>query len=266
MPNSLIVFLVIAAYLALAYLCWPGCHVLGKGPLKRVAMLFPWVGHAWLLQDGVLQGGGFSLGFSASVSAMMALTVLLYSFATWRYSLGVLQSAVLVLAAGSVALHALLPGPVAPQSESPISSLHLLMAFGAYGSLTVAALHALLIAFADRHLHQAVPPAWISGLPPLLTLERLLFRLIEFGFVVLTLTLISGFLFSESIYGKAVPFTHMTVFGLASWGIFAALLVGRRLRGWRGRRAIWWTLAGFVSLLLAYVGVKFVLEVLLGRV
>jgi ABC-type uncharacterized transport system permease subunit len=89
--------------------------------------------------------------------------------------------------------------------------------------------------------------------------------MIQAGFVLLTLTLASGILFSEEIFGKALPWNHKTVFGIASWLIFAALLLGRHLYGWRGRTAIHWTLAGFISLMLAYVGVKFVLEVVLGR-
>jgi len=83
--------------------------------------------------------------------------------------------------------------------------------------------------------------------------------------VLLTLTLASGVLFSEEILGKAMPLTHKTVFGIVSWLIFGALLLGRRVYGWRGRVAIYWTLAGFVSLLLAYVGVQFVLEIILHR-
>ena len=88
---------------------------------------------------------------------------------------------------------------------------------------------------------------------------------VALGFVLLTLTLATGIVYSESIFGQAIPFTHKTVFAIASWLIFAALLTGRYLRGWRGRAALRWTLAGFVSLLLAYVGSRFVMEVILHR-
>ena len=96
-------------------------------------------------------------------------------------------------------------------------------------------------------------------------MEILLFRLIQVAFVLLTLTLMSGLMFSESLFGKAFVFNHKTVFALLSWAIFAALLVGRHLRGWRGKMALRWTLAGFATLLLAYIGSRFVLEVLLNR-
>jgi ABC-type uncharacterized transport system permease subunit len=89
--------------------------------------------------------------------------------------------------------------------------------------------------------------------------------MIGVAFVFLTLTLITGIAFSEEIFGRALRFDHKTVFAVASWLIFAALLAGRWRYGWRGRTAVRWTLSGFVTLLLAYVGSRFVLEVLLGR-
>jgi len=83
--------------------------------------------------------------------------------------------------------------------------------------------------------------------------------------VLLTLTVASGVFFSEQLFGKPFTFTHKIVFGIISWGIFGTLLVGHYFRGWRGRKAVRWTLAGFVSLLLAYVGSKVVLELILQR-
>ena len=105
-----------------------------------------------------------------------------------------------------------------------------------------------------------------TGLPPLLTMERLLFQMLAAGFVLLTLTLASGIMFSEEIFGQAMRFDHKTVFGLLAWLIFAALLLGRLVYGWRGRAALNGTFAGFAALLLAYVGSRFVVEVVLGRV
>ena len=70
---------------------------------------------------------------------------------------------------------------------------------------------------------------------------------------------------SEELFGKAARFNHKTVFGVLSWIVFAALLGGRHVYGWRGRIAVRWTLTGFLMLVLAYIGSKFVLEVILGR-
>jgi ABC-type uncharacterized transport system permease subunit len=144
----------------------------------------------------------------------------------------------------------------------------------AYSLFTIAALHATLMTLLERRLHagklagpsgESLAGPWAS-LPPLMTLETLLFRILTLGFVLLSLTLASGFVFSEELFGQAARFNHKTVFGIISWIIFAALLVGRYGWGWRGRTALRWTLAGFAALLLAYVGSMFVLEVILGKV
>ena len=97
-------------------------------------------------------------------------------------------------------------------------------------------------------------------------MEALLFRMIVIAFSLLTVTLGSGLIFSEEIFGKAITLDHKTLFAFASWAIFAALLIGRYAYGWRGRIALRWTLAGFLAQLLAYIGSRFVSEVLLGRI
>jgi ABC-type uncharacterized transport system permease subunit len=96
-------------------------------------------------------------------------------------------------------------------------------------------------------------------------MEKLLFRLIWIGFVLLSLTVLSGVVFSEQLFGRALRWDHKNVFALLSWLLFAALLAGRQWRGWRGKTALRFTLAGFATLALAYVGSRFVLEVVLHR-
>ncbi len=153
----------------------------------------------------------------------------------------------------------------------PLFLPHLLAGTLAYGILMLAALHATLMTAAERALHGPGGDAaslfsrWLDRLPPLLVLERILFRFIAVGFVLLTLTALSGILFSEEIFGRPLRLDHKTVFTLISWALFGTLLIGRRLRGWRGRTALRLTLAGFAVLLLAYVGTRFVLEVILQR-
>lgn len=267
MPDAFLYPLTIAAYLGLSAYFRPGTRACSHPTSASRAFLFvPLALHLYLLDELILPGTGLSLGFGSSLSAVAALTVLFYGMAAWHYPLAGMQSFVLLFAALGVLLQAMLPeGRAIPTAGQPMFRLHMLAAFVAYGLFAVAALHAILISLADKHLHKPVPPSMVAGLPPLLTLEKLLFRMVELGFLILTLTLLSGIFFSESIYGRAFPLTHMTVFGIASWVFYAVLLSGRRIYGWRGRTAIYWSLAGFVSLLLSYVGVMFVLEVILGR-
>ena len=95
---------------------------------------------------------------------------------------------------------------------------------------------------------------------PLLQLERLTFRFVEAGFVVLSAALLLGVLTTPQW-----RWDHKTIFSLLGWGVFAALLAGRKLQGWRGRRATRWLYAGAALLLLAYAGSRLVMGVMLGR-
>jgi ABC-type uncharacterized transport system permease subunit len=134
----------------------------------------------------------------------------------------------------------------------------------AYSLFVIALLHAALMAVVERRLHRK-DAGFFANLPPLLTLEQLLFRVIATAFVFLSLTLITGIAFSEELFGRALRFDHKTVFAVLSWLTFGLLLAGRWLYGWRGRTAVRWTLTGFLMLLFAYVGSRFVLEVVLHR-
>ena len=200
------------------------------------------------------------------MSAILWLTVLIYWLGHFFYRLDGLQALVLPLAAAAVLLPAVMPGTRAlPNTELAAFKIHLLIALLAYSLFTIASLHVALMALLERRLHDGTMTQLSQKLPPLLTMEALLFRIIWAGFILLTLTLASGVIFSEELFGKAAPFNHKTVFGVVSWAIFGALLVGRHVYGWRGRKAVRWTLAGFVALVLAYIGSRFVLEVILGR-
>jgi ABC-type uncharacterized transport system permease subunit len=126
--------------------------------------------------------------------------------------------------------------------------------------------HGWLMSRAEAHMRRA--DGGVEGGVPLLTLERLMFRFISAGFVLLTLTVLAGTFFGEQIYGQAYTgwrWDHKRVFTLLSWLTFAGLLTGRWLLGWRGRRAVRVLYIGAALLLLGYVGSRFVLEVLLGR-
>lgn len=232
---------------------------------ERAAILAPLAVHGALLYDALFATAELRFGFAHALSAMLWLAVLFYWLESFLYDLDVLQPPALALAALAAPLPALFPGRVgASYAASFEFRLHLALAMLAYSLFTIALLHALLMALLERRLHQKSGAA-IGGLPPLLTLERLLFRLIAAAFAFLTLTLATGFAFSETLFGRAMRFDHKTVFALLSWLTFGLLLGGRFFYGWRGRTALRWTLTGFVLLLLAYVGSRFVLEVVLGR-
>lgn len=141
--------------------------------------------------------------------------------------------------------------------------LHAWMALLAYATLAIAALLAAMLWAQERALRRREFHAWLRALPPLTELEELLFRTITVGFLLLTATLLTGVLFVENLFAQHL--VHKTVLSVLSWLAFGALLVGRWRYGWRGAKAVRWTLAAMVLLLLAFFGSKFVLELVLQR-
>jgi ABC-type uncharacterized transport system permease subunit len=234
--------------------------------LEKHVILIPLILHGYILYQSIFSGSGLSFGIGNAVSSIVWLTALIYWLSGFFYRLEVMQTLVAPVAAVAVLLPLIFASPhPLTNTDFPAFKAHILVAMMAYSLLTIAALHALLMAFVERRLHHPTMPSVLTNLPSLLAMEKLLFRIIWAGFILLTLTLISGVVFSEEVFGQPVKFTHKTLFGFISWSIFAALLAGRQLYGWRGRIAIRWTLIGFIILLLAYIGSKFVLEVILQR-
>jgi len=268
-------------YLGIAALSW--VQLRAEVPAERrfglvAALMLPaLVGHAIALGGAVFGLGGLRFGFAHALSA----TLLISGALLWIEGFFVPLRGLYLLVAPIAAVTVLLPPffhgvSLAAEGSSLALRLHLSVAILSYSILTVAALHALLMALVDHYLHQpsADPGRGLARLfarlPPLLALESLLFRQIAVGFVLLSATLVSGSVFSEELFGRPLRFDHTTahkiVFALLSWAVFGALLAGRVVFGWRGRSALRWTFTGFVMLLLAYVGSRFVVEVLLGRV
>lgn len=243
--------------------------VLGKFALGAL-----WVGllvhavalfHALLGVDAAGNRTGINVGFSHAVSLLVWLTLASYVLLGRDARLTRLALLYLVPVAITAALLTLaLPAQRIVSYEAAWAfRLHFVVAILAYALFTVAALHAALMLFLSHRLHEGSLSESDAPLPPLMRVERLLFQLLTAAFVLLTATLLSGVLFSEILFGKAFQFNSKVVFSFFSWAIVGSLLFGHWRYGWRGRVAVRWTLIGFVLLLAAYVGSKFVLEVLL---
>ena len=222
--------------------------------------------HAGLLYTDIFAVGSFNFGLFYAISAILWLTALIYWVANLKHKIDVLQCFVLPPAALFVLLSALsIHDYIAPYTEASWFMAHVGIAILAYSLFTFAAMHAFLMAIAQRNLHQKATFIQLPNFPPLMVMESLLFKVITLGFILLTLTVASGMLFSEQIFGKPLAFSHKVVFSIASWFIYAGLLYGRYRYGWRGLKAIRWTLAGFCLLVLSYIGSRVVLELLLHR-
>lgn len=204
----------------------------------------------------------FSFAGTSSLAALSIVAVLLLaSLGKPMDKLGII---VFPLAALLVALKLALPDDVHMlKTRSWKMDLHILSSMLAYSFLNIAALQALLVATQDWRLRNHRPGSLIRSLPPLQTMEKLLFQLIGAGFALLSVSLATGFLFVENLFAQHL--VHKTALSIFAWLVFAVLLGGRTWQGWRGPAAIRWTLGGFVSLMLAYFGSKIVLEWILNR-
>ena len=255
--------LVIGIYLGLAFYFRRDHlpHVFGVATwLLAIALVL----HGYVLYS-TLFAEGINLNMANALSLIGWLTVLFYWLLNFKYPITRLHTFALPVVATLSVLpyffarsHYLVPIP------PPVLLLHIGLAMLAYGLLTLASLHAMFMMLANRALHHPTQLEHFA-FPPLMAMEVLLFRLLLVGFSLLTVTLLSGMLFSEQLFGQAVQLKHKTVFSISAWFIYATLLLGRYHYGWRGRKALRLVLFGFVLLLLAYIGSKFVLEVLLGR-
>jgi ABC-type uncharacterized transport system permease subunit len=208
-------------------------------------------------------GGGVDLHFFAALSlvgACMAALCLLVNVARPVATLGVIA---FPLAASLLLIDLFAPSTQPLPIEWQIK-LHVVFALIAYSVLSIAALLAILLALQERALRRRQFGGLVNALPPLTLLESLVFQLIGVGFILLTVTLISGILFVDNLFAQHL--IHKTVLSIAAWVVFGALLFGRWRHGWRGRRAVRLILIGMVLLLLAFFGSRFVLELLLKRV
>ena len=270
MPKIIPYLVVVFIYLAVAVDYWRTPKIDEKPQHLKLHSAMVALGlfiHGFLLYQSIF-ADGFNLGFYFALSAIFWLTVLIYWLADFHHQLTNLQAFVLPPAA----IFALLPAFTESDHYVPLTEVnsvifivHIAIAIFAYSLFTFAALHALLMAVAERTLQHKPSLIKLPSFPPLLVMETLLFKVITLGFILLTLTLISGMVFSKEIFGEPLQLTHKIIFSIASWIIYGALLFGRYQYGWRGLKAVRWTLVGFVLLLLAYVGSKFILQVLLHR-
>ncbi|MDE1925609.1 MAG: cytochrome c biogenesis protein CcsA [Burkholderiales bacterium] len=262
-PGGVLLLVVVAlALYGLAALPW----------LRRfsaAALVGGWMLHGVLLLIDIAGVGmhepGARLGFAPVLSLTVWLVIAVYSVENQFVPLPAVRQWLALAGGVVILLGALFPGEMRPISSQWIE-LHFALGVGAYALFGAAVVHALLLDGAERRLRAAPrpgprpPPAQALGMP-LLQLERLTFAFVLAGFCVLTAAI--GLGIATTVQWRWAD--HKVAFSFMAWFVFAALLLGRRLRGWRGRHATRWLYIGAVLLLLGYAGSRFVFEVLLGR-
>ena len=261
-PSDLAMWLTLLTAIAYAI---PAITADRMGPsLARRYLWLAWFLHGATIGIGLL-GETPRFGFAPALSVTVWWVLTAYAVESQYFPQLKARWTMAALGSAAVALAWVFPGYALQVTASIWLPLHWALGIASYGMFAAAVIHAALMTSAEIEIRQGNENQ--SGLP-LLTLERLMFRFVMLGFVLLTLTLIAGFAFGEQLYGAAGAhwkWDHKTVFSILSWLTFGALLLGRHQFGWRGRRAVRVLYSGAALLLLAYAGSRFVLEVVLGR-
>lgn len=215
--------------------------------------------HGWVVihQSGLPHE--LSLPLFTSMAATTSIIVLLHVILCLKQAADYLGLAVYPIAA--ITLLASQTSGGGTQIIGDAVQIHVFSSLLAYAVLSLAAAQAVLVSIQRHYLSQHKPVGFMRALPPLDLTERLLFTLLSAGFVLLSICLASGFFYLEDMFSQQL--VHKTVLSCVGWAIFGVLLLGRWQFGWRGKRAVQWTIAGFAILILAYFGSKIVLEVLI---
>lgn len=241
----------------------------------RWYLLAGWVLHAAAIgidTSGIgTEAQGARFGFAPALSVTLWLVISVYVAESRFLPIDGVRRTLAVLGAIAVVLALMFPGELRPHAASRWAPIHWVLGIASYGLFGAAVLHAAMLNRADRQMRLTMQPGRVTaaGAPnvasppmglPLMRLERLTFRFVSAGFVVLSVAIFLGWLFADPW-----RWDHKVVFSILGWLVYAGLLTGRRRFGWRGPQATRWVYAGAVLLLLAYVGSRFVMEVLLNR-
>jgi ABC-type uncharacterized transport system permease subunit len=261
-----IVLYALASLLVLRSLVKPSATLASpQNRMLLLALVSSLVFHGISLKLQIFTDAGLNLSFGYAMSLVMWAITLLYLLTSLFRRATNIGAVILPLDIITLIIVVFLPSNTLIASGSPLLHLHIAIAVLAYSLLALAGVQALFVNSQEKALHKHQAKQINLQLPPLEAMESLLFHLLWAGFILLSLTLVSGIFFSEQIFGKAFVLNHHIVLSASSWLVFGIFLFGHWRWGWRGRNAVHWTIGGLSLLVLGYFGTKFVLEFLLGR-
>lgn len=221
-----------------------------------------WLFHSVSAHQLIFIEGGINLGLFPVLS-LIGWLVIVIAFATslLRPFENITVTAY-PLAILTILLSLFFSSDYQPRNIPPDLASHVLLSILSYSVLAIAVAQAILLAVQNHQLKHKHPTGIVSMLPPLQTMESVLFEMIWMGMVLLSASIITGFMFLDDMFAQHVA--HKTVFTLLAWVVFGILLAGRHALGWRGNTAIRWTFGGFSLLMIGYFGSKIVMEILLS--
>ena len=272
MPFSLLTYNSLSLVAALLYLssaAYVFTRIIKGKHLRQKSSLVLFSSSTSILIHGLLIIHSYSVNqmIANDFFSMLSLIFLVISalFFISALSQAIEALAVIVFPLSTLAVLLNMGNPPAVLATPPIDTplqIHIILSILSYGLLTVAAFQAIFLSIQEKQLHNRKPSSLINYLPPLQLMELLLFRVLSLGLFLLTFALATGFIFLDDIFAQHLA--HKTLLSILAWLVFATLIWGRHYLGWRGQQAVKWTHAGYISLMLAYFGSKFVLQLLLN--
>ncbi|WP_346796441.1 cytochrome c biogenesis protein CcsA [Halomonas sp. Bachu 37] len=260
-------FATLAFVLYVAAAIWQGMTLLRRVPPRQgMVRLLGALGlllHIWVVFQLMELSPGLWPGFTNSATILMAVVVNILLVASLFKPVLNASVALFPLAAIVLIVATWVPSQGRDTGLTPGILLHAISSALAFAMLVIAAVQAVLVGLQNQALRHHHIRGIVQSLPPLTTMERVLFELVWAGVLLLTLSIVSGFIFLDNLFAQHLA--HKTLLSLFAWIIFTTLLVGRYRFGWRGMRAVRWTLGGGILLALAYFGSKFVLEIVLHQ-
>ncbi len=220
--------------------------------------------HALAVYTAVFSDFQVHFGFALALSCVLLAAVFVILVESVVRRVTILTGFVLLLAAPASLVPELFPAPVILTAPTFAFKAHIGFALAAYGFIVDAAVQAVLISVFSRkmkHPDRSVDTGWLSNMPDLMAMERILFRIVVCAFLCLSCVLIFGALTTSEVWHVAIGFDHKTVLTWLSWLFFAVLLAGRYFFHWRGRVALCWFWAGAGTLAVAYLGYRFMIEI-----
>ena len=260
------IILYLIATIALGLKIYGASGILSKTrPLILIAGFTALALHAHLLYQSIILSNGLDFGLFNAISLVGWLVALIVILTSLSRPLENLLLVLFPIAALAIIFEITIPDRrILTESISTGLLIHILLSICAYSLLMISALQAILLSLQERLIKTKHVTKIMNVLPPLQVMEHLLIQIIVIGFFLLSLSLASGLMFISDMFAQHL--VHKTVLSILAWFIYGILLWGRWAAGWRGKRIIRWALGGFFTLLLAYIGTKFVLELVLNRV
>lgn len=263
MPDTLPGAIAIALYASLALWQWRAW--LSASSLPRTAFYAAAVTalclHGFSVYTLIDTADGFNFGFFRVASLIFWVINITVLASSIKLPVHPLLPPLFAMTAMGIACSILAEDTYTPHALGYPIAIHILLSILAYSILTIAVVQALALALQNRLLKNHNMDDSMAFLPPLQTMESLLFEMLWAGTTLLALSIISGLFFLDDILAQHLA--HKMFFSLAALSVYCVLLWGRHVHGWRGKRAIRWTLGGFIALMLAYFGTKLVLEFLI---